>query len=416
MKADFFRNNREKLLALLDDHSVCVILSGTLLRQSGDQYFPFEVDRNFFYLTGLNEPNLTLVMVKNGEESEHQLFLPPINERMERSNGAALRPERVTEISGITQVAYTSAQLQVSDYVGSAGGRLFTKVYFDYLPYPTWENPALISFISELKTVSPYVSIASANSLIHGLRFIKQEEEISAIRKAISLTWEGLSNALNHLGSGREEYLVRLDFEDPIKQKNHRVGFSSIVAAGINITTMHHSPGSAKCLEGEMLLFDVGAEHNFYSADISRTYPISGKFNERQRFLYEVVLKMQLECIAMMKPGALFKEVGDTARSVAIRELKQAGIITADDEVDKYYLHGVCHPLGLNVHDVRPLGEPGLALQKGVVCTIEPGLYFSEWGFGVRIEDDVLITEDGNEVLSTAIPKSVEDIERFMAR
>ncbi|MCL2547616.1 MAG: Xaa-Pro aminopeptidase [Symbiobacteriaceae bacterium] len=410
MDASFFKGNREKFSNLIEDGSVAVFMSGNPLRRSGDQFFPFEVDRNFYYLTGLDEQNLVLVIAKKDGVAEESLYLPPLNERMERSNGPALRPSEASGISGVQEVIYTSYEQQIIDYLASGSGRAFQRLYCDYLTYPNLENPQLLALINNLRNSCPYATVKYAGSLVHGLRYLKQPAEIEAIRSAIALTAEGLRNALANLAHGRPEYQIKADFEDPIIRRNHGFGFATIVAAGLNSTVLHHSPGTYQGSTGDLVLFDVGAHSSYYSADISRTYPVSGKFSDKQRLVYEIVLNSQKECLAMMKPGATLASVSETARLCAIRDLKSSGIISSDAEVTKHYYHGVCHPLGLNTHDVMP-GGGEILLAEGVVCTLEPGLYFPQWGFGVRIEDDVLITRDGNEVLSPQIIKEIADIE-----
>ena len=414
MDSAFYTGNRERMAEKLDDGSVAVFLSGQPQRRAGDQFYPFEVDRNFYYLTGLMQPNLALLTAKKGDIVEHTLILPMLNERMERSNGTCLRPEEAGAISGIAKVGYDSAEQLLLGYLCSGSGRSYNIVYFDTQLSPSLENPHMHALVGAVRINCPYARVKNANPIVNALRYIKQPCEIEAIREAIALTDLGLQNALKHL-KGNPEYIVQVEFETPIYRKNTGLGFDTIVAAGANNTTLHHSPGSKECLEGELVLFDVGAHFKYYSADISRTYPVSGKFSPRQRQIYEIVLQMQYECIAMMKAGVPTKEVEDTARGVAVRELLAAGIISTEEEITKYYYHGCCHPLGLFTHDVRPDTEGGLILESGVVCTLEPGLYFADEGFGVRIEDDILILADGNEVLSKSIIKTVAEIEAYLA-
>ena len=353
MQQEFFTGNRERLAELLDNGSVAIFLSGLPQRRAGDQYYHFEVDRNFFYLTGLKEPNLGMLISKKDTFIESTLLLPPVNERMERSNGSTLRPEDVTKTSGIANVLYGSIDQRVLEILASGSGRSYSVAYLDFFVNPGWDNPQMVALAGSIRSGCPYARIKNANPLVNGLRFIKQPEEVAAIRQAIALTDKGLQNALRHLSDGRPEYEVRLDFEDPIFRTNEGLGFTSIVAAAKNSTTLHHEPGASLCHSGDMVLFDVGAHVEFYSADISRTYPISGKFSVRQRQIYEIVLQMQYECIAMMKSGAGFKDVEDTCRGVAVREMIKAGIIADEDEATKHYYHGCCHPLGLFTHDVH---------------------------------------------------------------
>ena len=415
MNTAFFTNNRKRFIEHIEDNSICVFLSGIPPRRAGDQFFPFEIDRNFFYLTGLDFPDLILFITKKKEKTECMLFLPPINERMERANGPSLRQDKAMELSEITDVCYESSELKLFSYIGSSGGLDYTNVYFDCAPYPNWERPQLNSVISAVMNRCPFALIKNAGTVINSLRFIKQPEEIDVLRKAIILTNEGLINAVKKLKSGKSECEIEMDFEEPVRKQNTGFGFSSIVAAGINATTLHYKPGLKECHDSELVLIDAGAHCNYYTADITRTYPVSGKYNERQRMIYEIVLNCQLDSISNMKPGVSFESISEKAREFIKIELRKAGLTKNDDDLKKYHFHGGGHPLGLFAHDVHADGEEGKYLAEGVVTTIEPGIYNREWGIGVRIEDDILITKDGCEILSKDIIKTMDSIEKFMA-
>jgi Xaa-Pro aminopeptidase len=246
------------------------------------------------------------------------------------------------------------------------------------------------------------------------LRTIKSEDEVNELKKAIKITEEGIKSLMKNAKSGIMEYQLEAHFDFVLKNSGVRdYAFKTIAASGKNATVLHYSQNNSLIGENDLVLFDLGAQWNYYNADITRTIPASGKFTERQKEIYNIVLKAQLETIKIMKPGTPFLELNKTTRKVLTEELKRINLIKEDSELSNYYYHGVSHYLGLDTHDV---GDREAVLTPGMVLTVEPGLYIAEEGIGIRIEDDVLITEDGNEVLSPDIIKTVEDIETFMSK
>ncbi|HSP47724.1 MAG TPA: M24B family metallopeptidase, partial [Clostridiaceae bacterium] len=237
-------------------------------------------------------------------------------------------------------------------------------------------------------------------------------EEIEKIRKAIEITKNGIYNLMKNAQPGMKEYELEAYYDFVLKSSGVKdFAFDTICASGHNATVLHYVANDAKVLENELVLLDLGAAYEYYSADISRTFPVSGKFTERQKTFYNLVLEAQQAAIDALKPGLPFAEINKIVLRVYAEGLKAIGLIDKDEDVRKYYYHNTSHHLGLNTHDV---GSRDLDLEEGMVITIEPGLYISDENIGIRIEEDVLITKDGCEVLSKDIIKSVEEIEAFL--
>jgi len=244
------------------------------------------------------------------------------------------------------------------------------------------------------------------------MRTVKDEAEIECIRRAIDITREGVIAMMQHARPGMREYELEAHFDFALRSRGVREhAFPPIVAGGERACVLHYVDNDQVIEDGQLVLCDLGAQYGCYSADITRTFPISGRFTARQREIYNIVLAAMEATIEAIRPGVTTGELNDVTRSVLAQELKRIGLIQDDSEVARYYYHGVSHRLGLDTHDV---GSPKWPLEAGDVITVEPGLYIAEEGIGIRIEDDVLVTEDGAVNLSLSIPKDPDEIERIM--
>jgi Xaa-Pro aminopeptidase len=239
------------------------------------------------------------------------------------------------------------------------------------------------------------------------------EPNYEEIRKAISITYEGIKNLLIHAKAGMREYQLEAYFDFILKSEGVKhYAFPTICASGKNGTVLHYDKNDDTVTENSLVLLDLGAQYNYYNADISFTFPVSGTFTERQKTFYNIVLKALRETTQLIKPGIPFAKLNEHTKKILAEECIKVGLIMEESELGNYYFHGVSHMLGLDTHDVGKYKD--LVLQPGMVLTVEPGLYIEEDGIGIRIEDDVLVTEDGYEVLSKDIFRSVEEIEAFM--
>ncbi|MCR1898298.1 aminopeptidase P family protein [Irregularibacter muris] len=411
MKQDFFMKNRKKVVEQLKEDSIVVLFSGQAPQRSADSTHPFVVNRHFYYLTGLDQENVMLIITKSQGKVEEEIFIDEADPILEKWVGKKYSKEQAEDISGIAKIDWTHKfEQKLTNLLAQYS---YENIYLD-LEKATWnsEEQKGLNFAKEIRKRFPYLQIKDIYPMISELRTIKEPEEIEKIKKAIEITAEGIKNIMTNMQSGLKEYQLEAYFDFAINYLGARDNaFPTIAASGENAVILHYEENNNTLEEGELILFDLGADYQHYCADISRTFPVSGKFSERQKEIYNIVLKAELEVIKAMKPGLLYDELNKIAKKVLAEGCMKIGLIEKEEEISKYYYHGISHHLGLDVHDV---GRRGGILKPGMVYTVEPGLYIEEEKIGIRIEDDVLITEDGHEVLSKSIPKTVEEIEELM--
>ncbi|MGB8956174.1 MAG: aminopeptidase P family protein [Tumebacillaceae bacterium] len=414
MNREFFKNNRQKLSAGLPDASITLLFAGTPVHRSADQNYEFTPNRNFYYMTGISKPHIILMITKMGEKVEETLFIQKADPVMEKWEGKTLDAEGAKSLSGVANIAY------LDDFVTRIGRM---NLIADYKTVcldmerrsPTAPLTAALAFAKEVQDKYPHLKIENVYHNIDAMRRFKAEEEIADMRRAIEITNKGIQNMMKNARPGITENELEAHFDFTLKvegAKEH--AFHSIVAGGQNATILHYEDNNQVVEDGALVLIDLGAAYGHYSADISRTFPINGKFTERQKEVYNLVLQAELEVIKNIKPGVPAARLNEIAKEVLAAGCKKLGLITEDSELINFYYHGVSHYLGLDTHDVGAFREE--TLQPGMVVTVEPGLYIEGEAIGIRIEDDVLVTEDGCEVLSKDIIKTVEEIEAFMAK
>jgi Xaa-Pro aminopeptidase len=411
MNKDFFKKNRENLMERIKNNSMIVLFAGKAPKKSADEAYAFTPNRNFFYLTGTDEANIMLILTKINGAVEETLFIHKADPIMEKWVGKTISKEDAKNISGIENISYIEDfQSKIHKVLINSSAR---RIYLD-LERDNWEAPKTESqvFAKEVFEKYPQVKISTVYPIICDLRTVKSEEEVVAIKEAIRITYEGIKNLMSNAKPGMKEYEMESYFDFTLKNNGVKdFAFKTIAAGGKNATVLHYVDNNCVVNDGELMLLDLGAQYNYYCGDISRTFPVNGKFTERQKQIYNIVLKAQLETMKIVKPGVPFKEINLTTRRVLLEELSKIGLAKDDEELSKYYFHGVSHYLGLDTHDV---GDRDIALKPGMILTMEPGLYIEEESIGIRIEDDILVTEDGYENLSKDIIKTVEEIESFM--
>jgi Xaa-Pro aminopeptidase len=411
MKTDFFIRNRTKFAERMDDYSTAVFFSGKSPRESADQEYSFSVDRNFFYLTGINRENMVLTINKIAGQITEVLYIPPVDEYFEKWYGILMRKEEAMEVSGIKRVENRN------DFLTQFAGKLSSSdrpdnVYiFSYITDADEPYDCYRSFAHWLKKQYPAVNIKNSLDIMIELRSSKTEEEVEEIKTAIGYTKEALEFVMKNLKPGKFEYQVKADFEYQLMLRNSRPSFHTIGASSKNAVILHYVDLQRKMEDGDMILLDLGALSNNYASDITRTYPVNGKFTQRQKDIYKAVLEAQDVTIDAMHVGASEIEVNNRVKAYFAKELKILNLIKDDSEVEKYYYHSIGHPLGLDVHDLRRRDK---TMQENNVYTVEPGLYIKEEGIGIRIEDNVWVTKNGIINLSKEIIKTVNDIENFM--
>ncbi|MGS0530173.1 aminopeptidase P family protein [Bacillus mycoides] len=412
MKSTFFAQNRVRLVNTLPDESITILFAGQAPHMSADAHYKFVPNRNFYYLTGIDEPNVIFMLKKFGNSVEETLFIEKSDPVMEKWDGKTVSKEDAEQISGIKKVVY------IESFEKTMANTLFTEnvkhLYLD-LERREWKGTETktLAFAKYVREQYPHVLIGNVYPHICELRVFKTEEEIEIIKEAIAVTKEGIYNVLKHAKADVMEYELEAHFDFTLKSsgiKHH--AFNTILASGKNATVLHYEDNDAQIQNGDLVLLDLGAQKDYYNADISYTFPASGTFSSRQKQIYNIVLKALKETTELIKPGLKFTALNEHTKKVLAEECKAIGLIQEDEELSKYYYHGVSHFLGLDTHDVGTYKDR--VLEEGMVITIEPGLYIEEESIGIRIEDDILITKDGYENLSKDIIRTVEEIEEFM--
>jgi len=414
LKQEFFAANREKIAGSLSEKSVLVLFAGKAPYKRGDEFYPFTPDRNFYYVTGIEEQNIILMMTKNNGEVSETLYIQRDNGYLAKWIGANMTEEEAEEASGIEEISY------IDEFENDLADTVFNlnieSIYFD-LEKRSWDlDHSLASgFAKKFASKYPYVSIKNIYPEFAKLRMIKMPEEIELVKKAIAITKEGIELMLKNSKSGMMEYEIEAYFDFVLTKNGIREkAFQTISASGKNATVLHYSSNNCKTKKNDLILCDLGAQYKFYNADITRTFPVNGKFTKRQKQIYNIVLEGQKIVIENMKAGNPFKQPNEKLKEYYAYELKRIGLIKTDEEVENYYYHSAGHLLGLETHDIGRHNEG--ELKAGMLITAEPGLYIEEEGIGIRIEDDILITENGPVNLSQDIIKTAEEIEEYMKK
>lgn len=405
-----YKDHRRKLMASVDPGSAVILFSGEPVKRSADAHYPFSPNRNFLYMTGIVEEGIVLYMEKTGDDVIETLFIYRYDEVKAKWTGETIACEEAEKVSGVRDIRYLD---EFEDFLHKKLTGGLERVWLDLEKDSFKSQPGHGGvFARELREEYPEVRISNVYSSITSLRVIKGAEEIEEIRKAISNTGEAILRLWAKARPGMKEYELEAEYNYSLKKNGVKeLAFPTICAAGKQATVLHYEDNDQATKDGELVLLDLGAAHNHYCADISRTFPVNGRFTERQKEIYGIVRLAMDNVFNAIKPGIPFQRLNEITRETFAVELKRIGLIEDASEVSKYYFHGVSHHLGLDVHDV---GSREIPLKPGMVFTVEPGLYIPEEGIGIRIEDDVLVTEEGMENLSIAIPKDIEEIEALI--
>ena len=402
MDKHFHAGNRRRLYEAMAPDSVLVLFSGGELRKSADAYYPYYADRNFVYLTGIQQKNSVLMARKDGQGNVHEcLYLLPKDAMAERWTGKRLSAQEAEAQSGIGDVR------PLDDFRTDFGPGAEI-IYLDlYKESPEDPDKPAHTFA---KTIG--CRVENINTTIRKLRTIKQPCEIAALRKAEEMTRAGILAMMAASKPGMYEYQSKAEFDRALGQFSPKeAGFQSIISAGANNFCIHYDAYTGRAEDGDMILNDVGAQWDNLIVDVSRGWPCNGKFTEKQRLLYECALKTSDYMFSVIKPGMAMRDVDKTIREYNAKLLVEAGVMDCVEEVGKYMWHGGAHHIGYDVHDAVLTPE---VLEPGMVFCVDVGIYHEAWGIGFRLEDNCLVTEEGCENLSAAIPRTVEEIEAFM--
>ena len=458
---------RANVLEAMSDNSAMILFSAEPKNYAGDVDFYYRQENNLYYLTNLKQNNATLVLVKNGANTREILFMPKRNPALETWNGKMYSREQAENVSGVKTIVDSG---QFADFLQSLKDKKtftakdenvtianFPANLYLLLPESEKDGDGLAEFRKEnefSKSLSNY-KIENAQPIFAALRLVKSPMEIKLVQHAIDITTEAQMRSMAMIGQANWEYEVQAEVEYTFRRRNADYwGYPSIVGCGENATTLHYVESQGAVKKGDLMLMDVGAEYDHYTADVTRTFPVNGKFSKEQAEIYQIVYDAQEAAAKKIKPGAMFNQPSNAAAETIKQGLAKLGLITAPNakyelmfngkpyEVDQYrlwYMHGWGHWLGMNVHDVGDYAAP---LKEGMIFTNEPGIYIREdaldylpdtpvnkafiakirpvfekyKNIGVRIEDDMLVTKTGVEWMSKALPRSIADIEELMAK
>jgi Xaa-Pro aminopeptidase len=392
MPLDEFKTRRANLRKSLE--GVLVLFAHV---EGRDEVFRLEEDPNFYYLTGWSQPGARLLITPDRE----LLFLPHHNEHAERFQGrrASAEDADARALTGFDDIRPIEKFESELDQALSQHDQIFAPL----------NEPAT----EKLKTRYPFREISDAAPLVTKLRVKKSPAELAAIQHATDVSIEAQRAAWKRMAPGLSEYqIASVLWSTYIESGCEGVAYSPIVGSGPNSTVLHYSANQRRMDRGEVVVMDAAAQCADYASDITRTIPVVGKFSARQREIYEIVLGAQKAAIAALKPGARMSGPGDTLTKIARDYMDAHGRDLHGEPLGKYFIHGLGHPVGLQVHDPNVDGP----LEAGMVVTVEPGIYIPEENIGVRIEDVVLVTENGAKVLSAALPKEADEIEKAVAK
>ncbi len=418
-----FGKNREKLEKMLKPNALAIIHSNDEMPRNGDQYFVFRQNSDMFYLTGLDQEKCVLTLFPNHPVADMReiIFTVKTNDRMVTWYGHKYTLEQASAISGVKTVKWLDDfDDTLRDLMSRAG-----VVYLNQNENPRFstEVPSRdLRFAHQLKKDYPLHAFERLAPLLTELRLVKEPEEIEIISRACEITGDAFGRVLGFLKPGVMEYEVEAEItHEFVRQGASGHAYPPIVASGVNNCILHYNQNDQECRDGELLLLDFGAEYGNYAGDCSRTVPVNGKFTPRQRQVYEAVLRVLRAASRMLVPGTTIEKYHAEVCRLIENELIDLGLFTRKDvELQdpssplffRYYMHGTSHFMGLDVHDVGTKQHP---LLKGMVLSCEPGIYIPEEGFGIRLENDILVDDEPVDLMAH-IPVEPDEIEALMAR
>jgi Xaa-Pro aminopeptidase len=430
------RSQLSEFMKRMDRDSVAILPSAREATRSNDTNFRYRQNSDFYYVTGFDEPESIAVITPSGQESKYTLFVRPRDPEKEIWDG------RRAGVEGAVREYGADAAFPVAEFHKKLGEILKgAKTLYYRIGDGNGElDEIVINEIRKMRALTrkgnnPPQSIIDTGAILHEMRLVKSEGEIAIMQRAADIAAEGHREAMKAARAGMKEYQIEALIEFTFRQMG-AVGpaYTSIVGGGPNATILHYINNDGTLRDGDLLLIDAGAEYQGYASDITRTFPINGKFTPAQREIYDLVLDTQVVCVEMARPGVTMDELKNHSIERLTEGMVRLGLLQGDvkklieeEKYKQFYMHGLGHFLGIDVHDVGLYYIDGKSrvLEPGMIITVEPGVYIAEktenipekyLGIGVRIEDDVLITEDGRRVLSDQAPKDPEEVEDLMNR
>jgi Xaa-Pro aminopeptidase len=429
-----YPRRRKRLMDMMGNESIAIIPTSPVRVRNRDVEYPFRADSDFLYLTGFNEPEAVAVLIPDRDSGEFVLFCRERDAKMETWNGRRAGLEGACERYGADDA------FPIGDLDDILPGLLEDRERIYYtMGQDAIFDQRVVGWVNQVREkvrtgISAPDEFISLNHLLHDMRLYKSRAEIKAMRQAARISARAHQQAMLRCEPGMWEYQLEAELLHQFVSRGARESaYPPIVGSGANGCILHYTENSAQLRDGDLVLIDAGAEYEGYASDITRTFPVNGRFTPEQRAVHDLVLDAQLAAIDAVKPGNHWNDPHDAAVRVLTDGLVRLGILKGrprtlikDQSYTEFYMHRTGHWLGLDVHDVGDYKLEGdwRLLEPGMVLTVEPGLYFQPrrglakkwWNIGVRIEDDVLVTSDGHDVLSKDVPKSADDIEALMAR
>lgn len=421
--SSLFVKNRRNFMASMEPNSIAVFNSNDIYPISADSTMPFQQARDIFYLSGVDQEKSILVLFPDAPNEKHRemLFLIETNERIAIWEGEKLNKERAFEVSGVKNVYWLEEFEKVFFEVMTQCDTIYFNTNEHYRANVETETREA-RFVKWCKEKYPAHRVAKSNPILQKLRSVKDPIELDLMQTACNITEKGFRRVLKFLKPGVFEYNIEAEFmHEFLNNRSRGFAYTPIIASGNNANVLHYVVNNQECKEGDLVLIDAGAEYANYSSDLSRTIPVSGRFTKRQREVYDAVNRVKKEATKMLVPGTDWAqyhvEVGKlmTSELLGLKLLDKADVQNEDPDwpaYKKYFMHGTSHNIGLDTHDYGLLQHP---LEANMVFTVEPGIYIPAEGFGIRLEDDVVIQPKGEPVnLMKNIPIEAEEIEEIM--
>ncbi|SDS34042.1 aminopeptidase P family protein [Winogradskyella sediminis] len=418
-----FIKNRKNFMAQMKPNSLAVFNSNDIYPISADSTLPFAQHRDIFYLSGVDQEESILVLFPDCPKAKHReiLFLKETNEHIAVWEGEKLTKEKAFETSGVKTVYWLQDMEKVMFELMTQCDTVYINTNEHYRANVETETRE-DRFTKWIRDRYPAHSVAKSNPILQRLRSVKDPLEIDLMQKACNITEKAFRRVLSFVKPGVWEYEIEAEMmHEFLRNRSKGFAYTPIIASGNNANVLHYIENNQQCKDGDLILFDTAAEYANYSSDLSRTIPVSGRYNDRQKAVYNAVNRVKNEATKMLVPGTLWEQYHIEVGKLMTSELLGLGLLDKADVQNenpdwpaykKYFMHGTSHHIGLDTHDYGLLHEP---MQANMVFTVEPGIYIPDEGFGIRLEDDVVIQEDGEPFnLMRNIPIEVEEIEELM--
>ena len=422
LPAAVFEANRARLAAQIPDGALAVLNANDIMPTNADGTLGFKQNSDLFYLSGVDQEETILVLFPSARDPERRavLFVRETNDLIATWEGAKLTKDEARKVSGVNKIAWTNEFPREFSALMYEAETVYINLN-EHARSSTEVESRDQRFLRKLQSNFPLHKFARLAPLLHRLRMVKSNEELDAIREATRITAAGFDRVLKFTRPGVQEFEIEAELvHEYVKQRSRGFAYTPIIASGASACVLHYIENNASCQDGDMLLMDVAAEYANYHSDMTRTIPVNGRFTDRQRDVYNAVLRILRSCCSMLRPGLVMKEYQKEVDKQMEAELIGLGLLDKDEVArqdpnkplyKKYFMHGVSHHIGLDVHDVF---DPALPLAENMIVTVEPGIYIREENMGIRLENLIVIGKDGNQDLMQGVPLEADEIEATM--